>query len=161
MHQFKLSSEYVIISISLWKTATSDWRYPDHVYRCSPLHVRSLGSLSSFSRRYAAMAQLATAVKKPIPCPPFLTPSGDSVLDEIKHLGISKHCGGTAEDVSQKSDANSTIVGFLPPMSLLRRLQRCARLQASRVQLRNPRDVARPIASKTTFWGVNFRDENQ
>jgi hypothetical protein len=46
---------------------------------------------------------------KPAPCPPLPAPSGDPALDEINRAGISKRCGGSGEDISQKSDAASAL----------------------------------------------------
>jgi hypothetical protein len=51
----------------------------------------------------------AEAVKKPGPCPPLPTPTGDPYLDEINRIGISKRCGGSGEDVAQKSDRDSAL----------------------------------------------------
>jgi hypothetical protein len=51
----------------------------------------------------------AEAVKKPAPCPPLPASSGDPVLDEINRVGITKRCGGSGEDVAQKSDDDSTL----------------------------------------------------
>jgi hypothetical protein len=51
----------------------------------------------------------AAAAKKAAPCPPLPAPSGDPFLDEINRVGISKRCGGSDEDVSQKSDADSAL----------------------------------------------------
>jgi hypothetical protein len=58
----------------------------------------------------------AVAAKKAVPCPPLPAPSGDPVIDEINRAGISKKCGGTGEDVVQKSDDDSTLefVASLP-----------------------------------------------
>ena len=49
------------------------------------------------------------AAKKTAPCPPLPAPSGDPFLDEINRVGISKKCGGSGEDVAQKSDDDSTL----------------------------------------------------
>ena len=64
----------------------------------------------------------AEAAKKPAPCPPLPTPSGDPVLDEINRSGISKKCSGRGEDVSQKSDTDSALefVAGLPVCADLR-----------------------------------------
>ena len=51
----------------------------------------------------------AAAAKKTALCPPLHAPSGDPFLDEINRVGISKRCGGTGEDVAQKSDDDSTL----------------------------------------------------
>jgi len=51
----------------------------------------------------------AAAAKKTAPCPPLPAPSGDPFLDEINRVGISKRCGGTGEDVAQKSDDDSAL----------------------------------------------------
>ena len=64
----------------------------------------------------------AEAAKKPAPCPPLPAPSGDPVLDEINRAGISKKCGGSGEDVAQKSDAGSALefVANLPACADIR-----------------------------------------
>jgi hypothetical protein len=64
----------------------------------------------------------AEAAKRTAPCPPLPAPSGDPVLDEIKRSGISKRCGGNGEDVTQKSDADSTLefVAKLPACADIR-----------------------------------------
>jgi hypothetical protein len=64
----------------------------------------------------------AEAAKKPAPCPPLPAPSGDRFLDEINRVGISKRCGGSGEDVSQKSDADSALefVARLPACADIR-----------------------------------------
>ena len=51
----------------------------------------------------------AQGAKKLAPCLPLPAPSGDPALDEINRAGISKRCGGSGEDVSQKSGADSAV----------------------------------------------------
>src|ERR1035438_6456199 len=51
----------------------------------------------------------AETAKKQAPCPPLPASSGDPALDEINRVGISKKCGGSGEDVAQKSDAKSSL----------------------------------------------------
>jgi hypothetical protein len=51
----------------------------------------------------------AEAAKKPAPCPPLPAPSGDPVLDEINHTFRSKRCGGSGEDIAQRSDDNASL----------------------------------------------------
>jgi hypothetical protein len=67
---------------------------------CKTLRTKSIVEIEQ------SEAELA---RKPVPCPPFPAPSGDSVLDEISRVGISKRCGGNGEDVTQKTDADSTL----------------------------------------------------
>ncbi len=64
----------------------------------------------------------AVAAQKLAPCPPPPKPSGDPVSDEIIRATISKRCGGNGQEVTRKSEADSTLefVSDLPACADIR-----------------------------------------
>jgi len=67
---------------------------------CKTLRTRSVAEIEQ---------QEADAAKKLEPCPPLPPSSGDPVIDEIRRKSMSKRCGGSGEDATQKSEADSTL----------------------------------------------------